>query len=446
MKSILFTLALLAAGVPAAGQLLPPLPQLPRTPGLTELTERARLDRLDRLDRPLQALRGVGEPLLDRAATLARLLQGSVTPWMPDGRGHAVLRDELLWIAPDETARQQALAQGWRLLEALPLDGLGLQAWRVAPPAGLDALAAQAVLQALGQGAEAELQHLYLPAGGVGAAISATVAASGSAASGALSGSVAASLGLIDGGVDPEHPALSPRRLQRWGCDGQSLPSPPSPHGTAVASLLVGELDGLRSAWPGAALAVADIYCGDPRGGSVARLVAALDWLVRQQVAVVNISLVGPPNRLLQQAVAAAQARGLILVAAVGNDGPAAPPLYPAAYPGVLAVSGVDARRRPLPEAGRGLHVGAVAQGSGLAVAQLGGGLALARGTSFAAPWLAGRIAQAWGTAPPSTARAQALLEALRAQLEDLGEPGPDPVFGHGYAGPRWQPRPPSPR
>lgn len=437
MKSILTTLALLAAVVPAAAQLLPQLPQLPRTPGLTELTERARLDRLDR---PLQALRGVGEPLLDRAATLTRLLQGPVTPWMSDGRGHAVLRDELLWIGPDETARQQALAQGWRLLEALPLTGLGLQAWRVAPPAGLDAPAAQAALQALGQGAEAELQHLYLPAGGVGAAISASVGASGSAAS----GKIAASLGLIDGGVDPEHPALSPRRLQRWGCDGQSPPSPPSPHGTAVASLLVGEADGLRSAWPGAALAVADIYCGDPRGGSVARLVAALDWLVRQQVAVVNISLVGPPNRLLQQAVAAAQARGLILVAAVGNDGPAAPPLYPAAYPGVLAVSGVDARRRPLPEAGRGPHVSAVAQGSGLAVAQLGGGLALARGTSFAAPWLAGRIAQAWGTAPPSTARAQALLEALRTQLEDLGEPGPDPVFGHGYAGPRWQPRPPA--
>lgn len=433
MKSILFTLVLLTAGVPAAAQLLPPLPQLPRVPGLPELTERSRLDRLER---PLQALRGVGEPLLDRAAALSGLLQRPGTPWMRDARGDAVLRDELLWIAPDDAAREQALTQGWRLLEALPLSGLGLQAWRVAPPAGLDAPAAQAALQALGQGAEAELQHLYLPAGGVNAAIPAAAASTGGSASGAAQ----ASLGLIDGGVDPEHPALSPRRLQRWGCDDRSQPSA---HGTAVASLLVGELDGLRSAWPGAALAAADIYCGELRGGSVARLVVALDWLVRQQVAVVNISLVGPPNRLLQQAVAAAQARGLILVAAVGNDGPAAPPLYPAAYPGVLAVSGVDARRRPLPEAGRGPHVVAAAQGSGLAVAQLGGGLAQARGTSFAAPWLAGRIAESWGKAPPDPARAQALLQALRTQLEDLGEPGPDPVFGHGYAGPRWQPRPP---
>lgn len=83
----------------------------------------------------------------------------------------------------------------------------------------------------------------------------------------------------------------------------------------------------------------------------------------------------------------------------------------------------------------------ASATGAGLAVAQLGGGLAQARGSSFAAPWLAGRLAAAWGDAPPDPARADALRAALQAQLEDLGEPGRDAVFGWGWAGPRWQPK-----
>src|SRR5256885_5630000 len=47
-------------------------------------------------------------------------------------------------------------------------------------------------------------------------------------------------------------------------------------------------------------------------------------------------------------------ARGHLVVAAVGNDGPAAPPLYPAAWPGVVGVTAVDARQQVLGEALRG--------------------------------------------------------------------------------------------
>ena len=44
-------------------------------------------------------------------------------------------------------------------------------------------------------------------------------------------------------------------------------------------------------------------------------------------------------------------------MAAVGNDGPAAPPLYPAAYAGVVGVSGITPARRALPEAAQGPQV-----------------------------------------------------------------------------------------
>src|SRR3546814_16350022 len=65
----------------------------------------------------------------------------------------------------------------------------------------------------------------------------------------------------------------------------------------------------------------------------------------------------------LAAAVTRAQQRGILIVAAVGNNGPAAPHAYPASYRGVLAVTCVDAKDRLLPEAGRALHVDFAAPG-----------------------------------------------------------------------------------
>jgi subtilisin family serine protease len=91
----------------------------------------------------------------------------------------------------------------------------------------------------------------------------------------------------------------------------------------------------------------------------------------------------------MARAIAAARARGIQLVAAVGNDGPAAPPQYPASYPGVIAVTGVDARGRALREAGKAAHLDFAAPGADMAAALPGQGYATVRGTSSAAARLA---------------------------------------------------------
>jgi subtilisin family serine protease len=145
---------------------------------------------------------------------------------------------------------------------------------------------------------------------------------------------------------------------------------------------------------------------------------------------VINVSLVGPPNRLLDAAVASLTRRGFLVVAAVGNDGPSAPPLYPAAYEGVVGVTGLDARRRALPEAGRGPQVDFAAPGAGLAAASARGGYASVRGTSYAAPFVAALLARR--LAQPDPALARGALEALAGEAADLGTKGPDPVFGRG--------------
>ena len=119
------------------------------------------------------------------------------------------------------------------------------------------------------------------------------------------------------------------------------------------------------------------------------------------------------------------------MVAAVGNDGPAAAPLYPAAYPGVVAVTGVDGHRRILPEAGRGSHVDFAAPAADVSAAGLSGGYVTVRGTSFAAPVVAARLAR-W-LPSPDPAEARGAVEALGRQAIDLGAPGLDPIYGRGF-------------
>ncbi|HEU4809030.1 MAG TPA: S8 family serine peptidase, partial [Sphingomicrobium sp.] len=75
-----------------------------------------------------------------------------------------------------------------------------------------------------------------------------------------------------------------------------------------------------------------------------------------------------------------------------GNDGPAAPPQYPASYTGVIAITAVDSRGRALPEAGRARHIDFAAPGADMAAALPRGGYARVRGTSFAAPLAAARL------------------------------------------------------
>ncbi|MES2116044.1 MAG: S8 family serine peptidase, partial [Pseudomonadota bacterium] len=93
-------------------------------------------------------------------------------------------------------------------------------------------------------------------------------------------------------------------------------------------------------------------------------------------------------------------------VAAVGNDGPAAPPLYPASYPGVVGVSGVDRQGRPLPEAARGPQVMFAAPGSQMVSAAIGNPpYRIVRGTSFAAPIVAALLAGVLERPAPAAAR-----------------------------------------
>ncbi|MEK7342560.1 MAG: S8 family serine peptidase [Pseudomonadota bacterium] len=294
-----------------------------------------------------------------------------------DDRREPARRGVILLTGADAAALEALRAAGYGVASET-VEGLDLSVTRLTPPAGRSLARALREVRKRAPGAQASADNLYFPSG-PGLALAADALASGK-----VSGRAA---GLIDGGV-ARHPSLTGGVEQRGFAQGAPRASA---HGTAVASLIAGD-GAIRGAAPGAPLLVADVYGDDPAGGSAFAIVRALGWMAARGVPVVTVSLVGPANPLLEGAIRLARDKGVMVVAAVGNDGPAAPPAYPASYPGVIAVTGIDGRGRPLPEAGRALHVDFAAPGADMRAATLDGGKGAVRGTSFAAPLVAGRL------------------------------------------------------
>ncbi|TAN53862.1 MAG: hypothetical protein EPN19_08670 [Betaproteobacteria bacterium] len=435
-RTRLLQAAALAAGLVLAAnasaqfrlpQLPPPLPpQLPALPPAPDL----------RIEKPpvvprLESLPDLSDLLESRTLTIGRLLREHGHLIEADPAGHPAIRGEVVVLSPSPAALEAARAKGFSVVRESALEALGERVVVLRAPSGATTAASVLALRQLDSQAPYDFNHLYLRAG----AIRHELAQAPTAAGRAKAPGASSRVGLIDGGVDRRHPALRHAEVRTFGCSGKQIADL---HGTGVASLLVGRAPGFAGAIPDATLYAADVYCDQPTGGTAALLAEALAWMARENVPVVNVSLVGPANLMLERAVRRVIARGQIVVAAVGNDGPAAPPLYPAAFRGVIAVTAVDAQRRVLPEAGRGAHVAFAAPGADMATAASDGhGYARARGTSFAAPLVAGLLARAasadsGGIEQPAAPRALGVL--IRSAI-DLGPPGPDEIYGFGLVG-----------
>jgi hypothetical protein len=390
----------------------------------------------DKGDDDLTELKDTAESALSEVSVLTQarqqqaraLLQAHRDVIEPDNFGHPVVRGEILALAPSPEVLAQAQRAGFRVRASESLPELGVRSVVLLGPRGTSAVEALRRMRAMDPQGQYDFNHLYQASGEVAGRLAKAPAAAPAIAAAPTRG---IRIGLVDGAVAADQPSLSGSRLvQKAFAPGGSRVTP---HATAVASLIAGRKGSFRGAAPGATLFVADVYGTTPTGGSADAIARALGWLAQARAPVINISLVGPPNILLEAAVKALIARGHLVVAAVGNDGPAAPPLYPAAYPGVVAVTGVDAHRHVLPEASRGLHVDFAAPGSDMAAAGIDGGFVSVRGTSFAAPIAAGLLARFLET--PDRAGAERALSALGREALDLGRRGPDPIFGRGLVG-----------
>jgi subtilisin family serine protease len=236
-------------------------------------------------------------------------------------------------------------------------------------------------------------------------------------------------IGLVDTGVATDHPQLQGRAIRLRAVLPAGVSAAGADHGTATAALLVGRDTGLL---PGAQLYAANIFRSREKEADTTAewAVLGLDWMAENRVAVVNLSLGGPRNLLIEAAVQRLLETGIAVTAAAGNGGEGAAPVFPAAQPGVTAVTAVDAKMNPYRRANRGDYIAFAAPGVDVWTATPGKEGIFVTGTSYAVPYVTAALAAAHQSNPKIAWTA--ILEQLQARARDLGAPGKDPVFGWG--------------
>jgi hypothetical protein len=387
-----------------------------------------------------QALDQVQSQSLDRLSALrhleiGRLIRGNREIVDADPNGEPVVRNEILGLAPSDTAFDHARSLGFTVDREQAIGGLNFRLVVFKAPPGMSTKKALRTLREADPSGSYDYNHIYSGGGAIsrggGEATEPTAHDAPTPMPPVANPAQSrVRIGLLDSGVDVTHPVFRESVVHAWGCDSRAVPAA---HGTAVASLLIGSSEVFHGVHPHAELYAADVYCGRPTGGAVDTLVAAFGWMVQERVPVINVSLVGPKNAMLERVIGDLIAGGYVIVAAVGNDGPAAPPLYPASYPHVVGVTAVDAHRHVLVEAARGPQVMFASPGADLAAAGSDHTYAAVRGTSFAAPFVAALLASL--VAVPNSADAAAAIEQLAKTAIDLGPPGRDLTYGFGLVG-----------
>lgn len=247
-----------------------------------------------------------------------------------------------------------------------------------------------------------------------------------------MQGAMGVRVGIVDGPVELI-PALRDVQITRKNFLAATDKAASAMHATAVAALVAGRdtSAGFVSMAPEASLYAAEIMrsVGHRDYTNSATLIQALDWLLSEKVQLINLSLGGPGDLVMARAFSKIASLAVVVVAAAGNGGPAAPPAYPAAYPGVIAVTATDAADHSYAEANRGDYIALAAPGVDIWVPDAGLGQYVS-GTSFSAAVVTAASALLLSQTAPLDSKT--LSQRLCQGARDLGIPGVDPVFGCG--------------
>jgi subtilisin family serine protease len=236
-------------------------------------------------------------------------------------------------------------------------------------------------------------------------------------------------IAVIDSEVDASHPDLAGAIAAKFDAAGDG--ERPHPHGTGMAGAIAARRNMLGTA-PGVGLLTVRAFGGraDSAEGTTYNILKGLDWAAAQGARVINMSFAGPSDPRLREALAKANARGIVLVAAAGNAGPSSPPLFPAADPNVIAVTATGADDTLFAGANRGNYIAVAAPGVEIYAPAPDGTYQLTTGTSVAAAEVSG-VAALLIERNPSLTPAQ-VRKILMDTAKDLGPKGRDRDFGAG--------------
>ena len=247
-------------------------------------------------------------------------------------------------------------------------------------------------------------------------------------------------IAVVDTGISTTHPDLQSKiAAQRnfVGLTESPLAEDDNGHGTfvsGVAAAVTNNGTGVAGACPRCRLLVARVL-GD-NGGTSTDVAEGINWAADNGAEVINLSLgaVGVDDPVVKQAVTGAADKGIVLVAAAGNED-TNQPSYPAAYPSVISVAATDRNDRRAGFSNFGPTIDVAAPGVGIVSTDIPGpagfdasGYAKANGTSFSSPYVAG-VAGLLAAQGRSAAQIRSRIETTAV---DLGPAGKDGLYGNG--------------
>jgi hypothetical protein len=385
-------------------------------------------------DRPGRDIRSLFRAPLQRAARSPARRTVSIPDRAPN---------EIVAIGLSESSIIELTQDGFVMDGRTPIALTGGELVRLTIPQGMTLNAARQAVAAAAPSASVDFNHFYQPeqqdnsicAGGGCTLVRHMVGwpvQNGQTAT--TSCAAPLPIGLIDTAINAKHASLANAAIEVVRLGDDAAPQSAEQHGTAIAALLVGasgsRAPGLLSSAQLVAVDVFQRYRKTADIADVYNLVSALDLMAARGIRVVNLSLSGPPNILFERAVRATIGKGTTLIAAAGNEGPNAKPVYPAAYPDVIAVTAVDKHMKPYRRAVRGDHIDIAAPGVGVWTAASISGGRQKSGTSFAAPFVTAAASLMLGANPEM--RPKDVADALTNSASDIGAPGKDVIFGWG--------------
>lgn len=236
---------------------------------------------------------------------------------------------------------------------------------------------------------------------------------------------------VIDSGIDARHPELADSVADNFDALGSA--EGPHIHGTGIAGAIVAHARLMGCAPQARIIAIRAFGGANSSAESSSYIILrSLNYAAEHGAQIVNMSFAGPKDAVIERAIAATAARGLVLIAAAGNAGAKSPPLYPAANPNVIAVSATDQQDRLFTASNRGNYIAVAAPGVDIFLPAPDGKYQMTSGTSFSAAYVSGVAAllleRNYALKP------EALRMTLTKTARDLGSPGRDELFGDGQA------------
>lgn len=194
-------------------------------------------------------------------------------------------------------------------------------------------------------------------------------------------------VGIIDTGVDPNHPDLKDNvKMAGWVLDCQNIIDD-NGHGSHVAGTIAA-LDndiGVVGVAPKVEIYAVKAFTKSGRG-NVSDVIEGLNWCVKNKVQVINMSFGFKNSKALEKAIKEVYKRNIVLVAASGNSGGNNNVMYPAGYPEVIAVAASNSDDKVAWFSSGGPQVDVMAPGAGILSTYKNGGYKTMSGTSMACP------------------------------------------------------------